>query len=213
MKGSNVSNIKFDPSKQKLMQCAGCHQEMVVGKFSKNAQRCENCTNPVSKPKSNGKMVHAPQIVNQNDEESFASRLSRLAGELGFSVTDKRLWRKKYAISDGGVATIHIMIEPSIAGGKPRIDYFSLNIQRAVGTLEDFRKFMQPDAASDCEVLAGELGEIPEVRPQIGFQKCDKCGVPTDEFGVATKTGQVLCITPNNCFKNQLTGAGAEAEA
>lgn len=213
MKGSSVTNIKFDPTKQKLMPCAGCRKEMVVGKFSKNGQRCENCTNLNGKSRSNGKLASIPQVVSQTEEESFASRLGRLAGELGFSITDKRLWRKKYAISDGGVATIHIMVEPGIAGGKPRIDYFSLNVQRAIGTIEDFRKFMSPDAASDCEVLAGELGEVPEVRPQIGFQKCDKCGMSTDEFGVNTKTGQILCINPNNCWKHQMMNSGAEAGA
>ena len=206
MLGSSVTNIKFDSAKQKIVQCAGCQREMVVGKFSKNGQRCANCDNT----KRKGTTQQAP--IEKLAPETFSARLTRIANSLGFSISDKRIWRKTYAMDAGGIMTVHIMVEPSVAGGDPKIDYFSVNIQRAVGISDQFRKIMPPDAAADCEVIADEFAEVHNTRPQIGFQKCDVCGAMTDEYGVDPKTARVLCIKPNACFKNMISRRGAESD-
>ncbi|KKM25273.1 hypothetical protein LCGC14_1596660 [marine sediment metagenome] len=202
MVGSIVKNIKFDPNKQKLVPCSSCRKEIIVGKYAKNDQKCNNCRsnkgdNKKQRPKK--------------EDNSFALRLQKLCTDLDFIITDKRSWKKRYPIDDGGIITIHIMPEQGIAGGEPHIEYFSLVIQRAVGISENLRKFMPPDAASDCELIASELGSHPIFKPQLGQQQCDMCGEHTDEFGVDPKSDKVLCLKPNNCFKKHFTVGGAEA--
>ena len=130
---------------------------------------------------------------------------------MGYEITDRRSWKKRYAIDGGGIATIHIMPEQSNTGMGPRLEYFSLVIQRAVGVNEDFRKFMPPDAVSDCELLASELAVQSSVTPKLGQEQCDKCREYTDEFGVDNKSGKILCVKPNNCFKKSYNRLGAEA--
>jgi hypothetical protein len=208
MKGSAIKNIKFNPEKQKLIQCEVCGDSIIVGKFAKVNQKCEECKK-ISKKKKAEKQEKLKLV---EDESTFAKRLTRMAIELGFDITDKRLWRKRYAIDGGGIATIHIMIEPNITGKEPSVGYFSFVVQRAIGVNENFRKFMPPDAASDCEMIAIEFGKQNIYKPQVGQEKCAKCGSMTDEFGVDNKNNRILCIKPNNCFKQYFTTAGAESE-
>jgi hypothetical protein len=201
MRGSTVQNIKFDPDKQKIVICDKCKKEIVVGKYAKNKQRCMNCR--TNKKKS----VKQPEEKNG----SFGAKLVNICKELDFQVTNKRSWKKRYPMDGGGIATIHIMPEQGIVGMEPRVEYFSLVTQRAIGVNENFRKFMPPDAASDCELIANELGSKSISEPQLGQQKCDKCNEYTDQFGVEPKSNRVLCIKPNNCFKSHFTSSGAES--
>jgi len=99
-----------------------------------------------------------------------------------------------------------------VAGEGPRLEYISMTIQRAIGLDEDFRRFLPADAATDCELMSSELGVERGKQPQVGQEKCDSCGAITDEFGVDTKEGKVLCIRPNGCFKKKFNNRGAEAE-
>ena len=167
MAGSSVRNIKFNPEKQKLVPCAACKREIVVGKFSKNGQICQECRDI---PRGKDAVRPIRPVV----KESFATKLSEMAVKLGYTVNDKRIWRKKYAIDGGGVAVIHLMIDPGIAGSGQKLDYFSITIQRAVMTSENFRDFMPPEAASDCEVLADAFGDKLLNKHEIGKEKCDK---------------------------------------
>jgi len=205
MKGSAVKNIKIDPTKQKIIECIVCGKSMVVGKFAKKDQKCEECSNPTITNNKNG-------ASKEKSKETFPVRLANIAKQLDFSVSDRRIWRKKYAMNDGGIANLHIMVGPDV-GGKPKLEYFSYTTQRAVGVNEEFRKFMPPDIASDCELLAVELGEIIRIQPKLGQVICDGCGEPTDQYGVDTKRGRNLCIKPNNCFKKKFNSIGAQAEA
>ena len=202
MKGSSVTNIKFDSKKQKIVICDGCGTEIIIGKFAKKTQRCEKCKN-VSTNRKNRDSTTAK-------DKKFAVKFSELANKLGFTVNNNRIWRKRYAINEAGIITIHLMIEPGRHGNEPKLEYFSMVIQRAIGLNEDFRKFLPPDAASDCEILASELGEEQQIKPQLGMEKCDGCGSMTDEFGVDNKRCKLLCIKPNNCFKKSFTTGGAE---
>lgn len=199
MKGSSVQNIRFDPNKQKLVNCS-CGKQIVVGKFAKNDQKCTDC-------RLNNHNINTEEISN----DSFSKKLLNICDKLGYQVTDKRTWMKKYPIDGGGIATIHIIPELPTSGNGPRIEYFSLVIQRAIGINENLRKFMPPDAAADCEVIANELGERTLLKPQLGQEKCDECGEYTNEFGVDSKRGKILCIRPNNCFKKHFTSSGAES--
>lgn len=207
--GSNVNNIKFDPNKQKLVICEGCKREMVVGKFAKNNQRCAECKNlNKKKPPVEIKPVEKPT----NDvNKKFGAKLEEMCLRLGYSITEKRSWMKRYAIDGGGAATIYIMPEQSNSGMGPRVEYFSLIIQRAIGVNEDFGRFMPPDAVSDCEVLANEFAPKVSIKPRLGQEQCAICKEHTDEFGVDTKNGRILCIKPNNCFKKHFNRAGAES--
>ncbi len=186
-------------------------------KFAKKNQTCDKCKNisKGAKDKS-AKSTAKPKKPKKNGEDTtpqgtFGARLGEIAKRLGFDITRDRIWRKKYAIGGSGIATTHIMVEPGITGKQPRIEYFSFIIQRAVGINEIFREIMPPDAASDCELIASELGEQDIIRPQVGMEKCDSCGSMTDEFGVDTKKGKILCVKPNGCFKKKFSNAGAEA--
>jgi hypothetical protein len=213
MKGSQVNNIKFDASKQKLVPCEACGKSVVVGKFAKKEQKCEACRNPTKNVGAREKVQEVRRISPvkvQDKPSSFASQLATLANKLEFEITDRRLWRKKYAIDGGGIATIHIMVEPGITGQDPKLGYFSIVIQRAVGLNDDFRKMMPPDAASDCELLVSELGGADVRVAQIGQEVCASCGQLTDQFGV--RGNKVLCVRPNNCFKRAFNSRGAEAE-
>jgi hypothetical protein len=216
MKGSTVQNIKFNPDKEKIVECQACHTSIVVGKFAKIGQVCDKCKNtPKGKASTNSSKQEPERQVRklETPNPSFAKKLEEISTRLGFEIDSRRIWRKKYGIDNGGIVTTYIMVEPGVAGEKPRIDYFSVIIQRAVGINEDFRKFMPPDAASDCEVIASELGTIVSSKPQLGQEKCDSCGAMTDEFAVDNKRGRILCVRPNNCFKKNFTNAGAQAEA
>lgn len=204
MPGSKVGNIQFDPQKQKLVHCEGCQQPMVVGKFAKNIQTCDSC-------KDMKKRAGNQKPIENADDKTFGVKLTDIAKKLDFTITPDRRWRKRYAIDGGGVITISPMVEPGATGQPPRLEYFSVVIQRAVGLYEDFRKYMPADAASDCEVLVGALAEKEAIKPQVGQQKCDRCGVLTDEFAVDQVRNRILCIKPNNCFKKAMTGTGAQA--
>jgi len=216
MKGSAVQNIKFNPDKEKIVECRACHSQMVIGKFAKIGQTCEKCKSVPKGKVSVEKVVGTPerQVRKlETPDPSFAKQLQDVASKLGFEIDSRRIWRKKYAIDNGGIVTIYIMVEPGVAGEKHRVDYFSLIVQRAVGTNEDFRRFMPPDAASDCELISSELGSKVSNKPQIGQEQCDSCGAMTDEFAVDNKRGRILCVRPNNCFKKTFNHAGAQAEA
>ena len=206
MRGSTVKNIKLDPTKQKIVQCVSCHNEMVVGKYAKKGQKCNTCKDTflqAGKPS---------QPQKENGNKSFAAKLQEICNKLEFSITDKRTWKKRYPIDGGGVATIHIMPEQAMTGMGARIEYFSLVIQRAIGVTEDFRKFMPTSAAADCELIVGELGQTQTFNPKLGQEKCDSCGAYTDEFGIDPKEGKILCIRPNSCFKKHFTSRNAESE-
>lgn len=206
--GSAVKSIKYDPTKQKLVPCVSCKEEMVViGKYAKKDQKCKKCKDIFAQAGNQPK-----QKTKEIDNKSFAARLQDLCNKLEFTITDKRTWKKRYPIDGGGVATVHIMPEQAMTGMGSRIEYFSLVIQRAVGVNEDFRKFMPTSAASDCELIVGELGQIQAFNPKLGQEKCDRCNEYTDEFGVDPKAGKILCIKPNNCFKKYFTSRNAEAE-
>jgi len=207
MPGSNVSNIKFDPNKQKIVICEGCQKEMVVGKFAKNNQRCSDCKNLNTKRES--KQAEVP--IKKEGNETFGVRLTNLCQELGYTITEKRSWMKRYAMDGGGIATIYIMPEQGNTGMSPRLEYFSLIIQRAVGVNEDFRKFMPPDAVSDCELLSNEFAPKVTITPKLGQEQCAECKEFTDEFGVDTSRGRILCVKPNNCFKKFFNRAGAQS--
>lgn len=207
MKGSAVNNIKFNPDTEKLINCMVCGNTMLVGKFSKKEQECFYCKESKKESKA---VKNTPKLYEIDDPPgSFGKKLGNLATKLNFEITSKRLWRKKYAIDGGGIATIHIMVGPAVTGDKAKIEYFSLTVQRAIGVNENFRKFMPTDAASDCEILAAELAETNIARPQVGQEKCDKCGAFTDEFGVDAAFNKILCVKPNNCFRKKFTNAGA----
>jgi len=208
MRGSTVKNVKFRSDKQKLVRCDACGSEMVVGKFAKRNQVCDNCKNI---PKGKDAIKIAGKIPEEERPANFMARLGDLAQKLGYTINDKRIWHKKYAIDGGGVVNIHAMIDPGVVGAKPKLDYFSLTIQRAINTNEDFRQFMPPDAASDCELLASEFGDKEIVKHDIGKERCDGCGVLTEEFGVDTSTGKILCVRPNGCFRKKFTSGGAES--
>lgn len=208
MKGSSVKNIKFDPDKQKIVSCVVCKQPMVVGKFAKVGQKCHGCQN-IPKGSRDHKEPEVRKI--KADPNSFAVKFVEMVTKLGFDATDKRLWRKKYGIDNGGIATVYVMVENNIAGHEPHLGYFSLIIQRAIGLDEDFRKFMPADAASDCELLASEFGAVEVRRPQIGQERCAICGELTYEFGVDTKNNRILCA--KKCFKKMFTSRGAESES
>jgi len=204
MRGSIAKNIKLDSSKQKLVRCEVCQREMVVGKFAKKGQTCHECkTMPKGKDAKNKSI---------DTRESFGQKFVALMNKLGFTVTDKRLWKKKYAVDGGSVVTIYPMVEQGVAGEGPRLEYISMTVQRAIGLDEDFRRFLPADAATDCELMSSELGVERGKQPQIGQEKCDACGAITDEFGVDTKEGKVLCIRPNGCFKKKFNNRGAESE-
>lgn len=214
MKGSEVSNIKFDQSRQKIIRCESCDDPMVVGKFAKTVQKCAKCKGaPKGRDAAEAKKEAASKSngEDKSSEGSFAARLAEMAKSLDFDITRDRIWRKKYS-ADGGIMSLFIMVEPGVAGEEPRVEYFSIITQRAVGLNEDFKKIMPPDAANDCNVIASEFSRVARVDHTIGQNKCDKCGVLTDEFGVNNNTGKVYCVTPNNCFKNSFSGAGAEAD-
>lgn len=210
MKGSKIKNIRFDPNKQKIVACEVCNREIIVGKFAKKDQKCENCIN-LSK-KKNVKKVEE-EVKKPVKLSTFSSRFYELVTKLGFEVTDKRIWRKKYPIDGGGIVSIHPMIEHGVAGEEPKLAYFSLIIQRAVGLNDNFRKIMPPDAASDCEILADEFDTISRPKHKIGQEQCAMCGAITDEFAVDTKNARILCIKPNNCFRKFMSGGGAESLA
>jgi len=211
MQGSNVNNIKFDPDKQKLVVCEGCKRPIVVGKFAKNNQRCSDCKN-LNKGKNKLKVVETPAEKPTNTEKkNFGAKLVDLCNQLEFTITDKRSWKKRYAVDGGGAATIYIMPEQGNTGMGPRLEYFSLVIQRAIGVDEDFKKFMPPDAVSDCELLAAELSSKVSIKPRLGQEQCDSCQEYTDEFGVDPTRGKILCVKPNNCFKKSFNRIGAEA--
>jgi len=221
MKGSRVTNLKFDPNKEKIINCGACGEPMVVGKFSKINQKCPNCMAiPKGKPPTEEKQVR--KIVNPvkkkdngkavGDTAKFAAGFTQLMNKLEFEIDEKRRYKKKYAIDGGGVMIIYPFVEHGIAGSSPKVEYFSIIIQRVVGVNENFREFMPPDAASDCELISAEFAEQIVATPQIGQNVCDKCGAVTDEFGVDPKRGRVLCVKPNNCFKSAFTSSGAEAQ-
>lgn len=207
MRGSTIKNIKFNPEKQKIIQCEVCGDSVIVGKFAKRNQKCEKCQKINIK-----KNILKEKSKPVEDESIFVKKLARMASELGFELTDRRRWRKKYAINGGGVATIHIMIDSGVTGKEPSVDYFSYITQRAVGINDNFRKFMSPDAAGDCDMIAAEFGKQSTYKPQVGQEECSKCGAMTDEFGVDNKNNRILCIRPNNCFRNYFTTGGAESE-
>jgi len=212
MRGSAVNNTKISAS-QKIVPCVVCGEPVIIGKFDKREQTCERCRNiPRGKPKaSEVRKLPIKQVTKLPAKPSgFAVALGELAAKLGFEVNEKRLWKKKYAVDGGGVATVHIMIDMGLAGQEPRIGYFSLTVQRAIGINDNLKKFMPPDAATDCELLASELGGVAAQKPQIGQEKCDACGALTDQFGV--KDTRVLCIKPMNCFKKAFNNKGAESE-
>lgn len=213
MKGSDIKNIKFDNDKQKIVYCQVCEKPLVVGKFAKTKQSCNDCKN-INKSKSTSYKKPSKKENGKDSSESgkFAARLVELAQRLDFDLDAKRVWRKKYASSDGGITYVYIMIEPGVAGQEPRVEYFSVITQRAIGLEEDFRKFLPPDAASDCEVIAEEFGVIKQVTESVGQTECAMCGEYTDQFGIDPKRDRILCITPNNCFKKSFTGVGAESE-
>jgi hypothetical protein len=204
---SKVRNIKFNPDKQKIIDCEICGDQVIVGKFASKTQKCERC-----KKIPKGAKDAQLQEVDPEDQSTFGRRLSRFATELGFTVNNNRVWKKQYAMDNGGVATVHIMIDPGVVGEKPKVDYFSMVTQRAVGVNEDFRKYMPADAASDCELLSTEFGKKNIFRPQVGRERCAKCGSLTDEFGADTKNNRILCIRPNNCFKKFFNTSGAESD-
>jgi len=241
MQGSNVKNIKLDPNKQKLVECTKCKLPLVIGKFAKNEQTCAtanyfptNCpekkgnVSPI-KPKSAREKIAAvqqtdtpapkatsdkPNGKNHSPAAEFAASFTKLMDQLGFEIDNQRRYKKRYAIdSGGGVMTIYPHIAHGVTGENPRIEYFSMILQRAISVDEEFRKIMPPDAATDCELLSAELGEQTALKPEVGYSKCDGCGITTDEFGVDIKNNKVLCIKPNNCFKRGFTTRGAEAEA
>jgi hypothetical protein len=203
MKGSSTRNIKFDRNKQKIVKCEVCNKEIVVGKFAKRGQLCAECRNIPKGKDSLNKHI--------DTRESFGQKFIVMMNKLGFTVTDKRLWKKKYAVDGGSVVTIYPMIEQGVAGEGPRLEYISMTVQRAIGLDEDFRKFLPADPATDCELLATEFG-TERKQIQIGQEKCDICGAITDQFGVDTKRGKVLCIRPNNCWRKHFNNSGAEAE-
>lgn len=230
MKGSKVANIKLNPTTQKIVECEKCGVSLVVGKFSKNNQTCESAGHfpSNSKCKSNSKPKNKSareKISNTKKQDevrkldspkkefgSFGKHFVSIAAQLDFEPDEKRRFRKRYAIDGGGIAIVYPHVEPGMAGRGPKLEYFSLIIQRVVGVNEDFRNFMPPDAASDCELLASELGEKVIARPDVGTAVCDACGTITSEFGVDPKNDKVLCVRPNGCFKKAFTNAGAEAE-
>ena len=216
MRGSEVANIKFDSSKQKIVRCQSCDKPLVVGKFAKTNQTCNTCKSaPKGKAAADAKKI-AKAVDKKNGKDTspqgtFAARLTEVALSLDFEIRKDRVWAKKYSVADGAIMNLYIMIEPGIAGAESKVEYFSTITQRAIGLDEDFRKFMPPDAANDCGVIASEFSTIARVDHNIGQTQCDKCGVYTDEFGVNNKTGKVYCIKPNGCFKKSYTGAGAES--
>jgi hypothetical protein len=227
MKGSRVSNLKFDPNKEKIIDCSGCGEPIVVGKFSKINQKCAKCKavpkgkEEKAKPKEDRpvrKIVKPVQRKNKDngkdasDIGKFAADVTRLMNGLDFEIDNQRRYKKKYALNGGGVMIVYPYIGPQIGDKPPRVEYFSTIIQRVVGVNENFREFMPPDAASDCELIAAELADVVEIQPQIGQNVCDSCGAVTSEFGVDPKRGKVLCVKPNNCFKKAFTSAGAEAQ-
>ena len=213
MRGSATNNTKIS-DKQKIVPCIVCGDAIVIGKFDKKDQKCEKCQNipkgrlKVAEPEVR-KLPSKPVVKLPAKPSGFAVALGELAVKLGFEINEKRLWKKKYAIDGGGVATVHIMVDLGLAGQEPRIGYFSLTTQRAVGVNDNLKKFMPPDAATDCELLASELGGAAVQKPQIGQEKCDGCGLLTDQFGV--KGNKVLCIRKGGCFKKAFTSGGAES--
>lgn len=233
MKGSSVNNIKLDPNKQKIVECEKCGVPLVVGKFAKNNQTCISTkqfpSNSKCKPQAI-KTSAADNIQKVKDEfvekedskvdsnsnklkdNSIGTQFVVLMNKLGFEVDANRRFKKRYAVDGGGIAVVYPNME-NIGGEKPKLEWFSVIIQRAVGVNEEFRRFMPPDAASDCEVIASEFAEQIITRPEVGTVKCDSCGSLTDEFGVDPKRNKVLCIKPKNCFKKAFMNVGAEAEA
>lgn len=228
---SDARALKLDPQKQKIVDCSICKQSLVVGKFAKNGQTCETsgyrptlcpkrkeveATTPVmEKPKSaREKLQEVKEETNGHSttpESKFASDFVKMMAQLDFDFDSKRRYVKKYDLDGGGVVYVypHVTERPH---DRPRLEYFSVIIQRAVGVNEEFRRFMPPDAASDCELLAAELAHVITNKSQIGMVKCDSCGEMTDEFGVDQKHNKVLCIKPGNCFRKQYTHAGAQTE-
>lgn len=236
MKGSNVHNIKLDPAKQKIVECEACGASLVVGKFSKKHQTCitanqfpsnskckpqgekKSAREKVSAAKDSGNVRKITSQPKSNGEDkspegTFGAQFVKMMSQLGFEPDQQRRFKKRYAIDGGGIATVYPQVERPVGGGKPKVEYFSVIVQRAVGVNENFRNFMPPDAASDCELISSELGEQVVARPEVGTVKCDDCGALTDEFGVDPKKDRVLCVRPNGCFRKAFTNAGAEAEA
>lgn len=232
MQGSSVNNIKLDPAKQKIVECEKCGVPLVVGKFSKNGQSCHStkqfpsnskCKPQVVKTSASDKIskvkekseIDKPNKVEKIEKKkdgSLGSQFVSLMTKLGFDVDSNRRFKKRYAVDGGGIAVVYPNME-DVGDGNPKLEWFSVIIQRAVGVNEDFRRFMPPDAASDCEVIASEFSEQVITRPEVGAMRCDFCGSMTDEFGVDPKKNKVLCVKPNNCFKKAFINAGAESEA
>lgn len=235
MKGSSVNNIKLDPEKQKIVECEACGVALVVGKFAKKSQTCvtakqfpsnskckpqpaktKSAREKISKTKEDNKVRSIESAPKKKQQKapatSYGAKFIDMMNQLGFEPDAQRRFRKKYAIDGGGIATIYPQVEQQVGGQSKKVEYFSIIIQRAVGVNEDFRKFMPPDAATECELIASELGEQVITRPDVGTVKCDDCGAITDEFAVDPSKDKVLCVRPNGCFKKAFTNAGAEAE-
>lgn len=196
------SNSKCKPSNIKKNSSA--KEKMVVAKNVSNVVR-------KVKPKQESKQELEPKSKQKVKNTSFGEEYVKLMNQLDFDIDKQRRFKKRYAIDGGGVVVVYPNIEHQVDGGKPRLDWFSVITQRAVGINEDFRKFMPPDAASDCELIASEVGDQIITRPDIGTVRCDECGSLTDEFGVDPNKNKVLCIKPNGCFRKSFTNAGAEA--
>jgi len=218
---SSINNVKLDPNRQKLVECVACGEYLVVGKFSKKNQTCEDANYYPSKcpkksnvraikHKSAKEKIAETKDLDESENISTVNKFSQLMDKLGFEADHNRRFKKKYGIDGGGVMTIYPFMEPGVGGNDPKLSYFSIVLQRAIGVNEDFRKFMPPDAASDCELMASELGEINIIRPTVGTTVCDNCGSNTDQFGV--RRDKVYCVAPNNCFEKDFSGSGAEAE-
>jgi hypothetical protein len=157
------------------------------------------------------KIKQEPKVI-QDKPSTIGEKYIGLMNKLGFEPDKQRKFRKRYAIDGGGIVVVYPNMEPSMSGGDSKLEWFSVVTQRAVGINEDFRRFMPPDAASDCELMASELGEQVITRPEVGTIKCDNCGAITDEFGVDPRKDRVLCINPNGCFRKSFGNAGAQAE-
>ena len=209
--GSATKNLQIDPNKQKIVDCIACTSQIVVGKFTKKEQKCDKCKDiPKGKASADKKKSEIRRIEEQ--KPTFGAELVKLTAELGFEVDRNRNFKKKYPIDGGGVATIYIHIDSGITGKGQTIEYFSLITQRAVSVNEDFRKFMPPEASSDCEVITAEFGGRQTISHDIGYNKCDNCGEMTNEYGVDPSAGKILCMTPNKCFMKKFSNAGAESE-
>lgn len=216
MKGSNVNNIKVDVSKQKIVECSKCGAQLVVNKFSKKGQTCESINQfpPDSKCSADKKSSARDKISKTKESEIkklSPSNFIKLMNKLEFDIDEKRRFKKKYAIDGGGIFLVYPQLSNPVGGEEPKIEYFSIIIQRVVGTNENFRDFMPSDAASDCEIIADEFSDKVKHTHNIGYVECDNCHVSTAEFGVDPKRNKVYCIKPNNCFKKVHNNAHAES--